>query len=176
MSRVLLADDSSQALRLGEQILTGQGFEVVSVTDGATALRRLSDVKPDLLIVDVYLPTRNGFDIARFVRSQEQHRHLPVIFAAGPADEFSEQDATNAGADVILRKPFEASALLGAVGKLIEKSAELRKNQDGTGTAAFDRNTVRAAVTLALDAAMPAMIEELTERVLLALSHTHPLN
>ncbi len=173
MSRVLLADDSSQALRLGEQILTAQGFEVVSVTDGATALRRLSDVKPDLLIVDVYLPTRNGFDIARFLRSQEQHRHLPIIFAAGPADEFNAQDATNAGADVILRKPFEASVLLGAVGKLIAENVERRKNGEGAGPAAFDRNTVRAAVTLALDAAMPAMIEELTERVLLALSYTH---
>ena len=176
MSRVLLADDSPQALRLGEQILTSQGFEVVSVTDGATTLRRLGDVKPDLLIVDVYLPSRNGFDIARFLRSQEQYRHLPVIFAAGPADEFSEQDATNAGADVILRKPFEASALLGAVGKLIEGSAASKKAQEGKGSAAFDRNTLRAAVTLALDAAMPVMIEELTERVLLALSHTSSVN
>ena len=49
MSRILLADDSPQALRLGEQILTAQGLEVVSVTDGAVALRRLDDVKPDLL-------------------------------------------------------------------------------------------------------------------------------
>ena len=64
MSRILLADDSPQALRLGEQILTTQGFEVVSVTDGATALRRLPDVKPDLLIADIYLPTRNGFELA----------------------------------------------------------------------------------------------------------------
>src|SRR5690242_3643568 len=122
MSRILLADDSPQALRLGEQILTAQGFEVVSVTDGATALRRLDDVNPDLLITDVYLPTRNGFEVTRFLRSQERYQHLPVIFAAGPSDEFDEQDATNAGANVILRKPFEASALSSAVHKLLEAS------------------------------------------------------
>jgi DNA-binding response OmpR family regulator len=171
MSRILLADDSPQALRLAEQILTGQGIEVVSVTDGAIALRRLSDVNPDLLITDVFLPTKNGFDLARFLRSQAQYRHMPVIFAAGPADEFNEQDAKNAGADVILHKPFEASVLLGAVQKLLAQSAAARADKKQGENTGLDRNAIRAAVTLALDTAMPAMIEELTERVLLALSH-----
>jgi CheY-like chemotaxis protein len=69
MSRILLADDSPQALRLGEQILTGNGLEVVSVTDGATAMRRLEDVKPDLFIVDIYLPTKTGFDLVRYMKT-----------------------------------------------------------------------------------------------------------
>lgn len=171
MNRILLADDSPQALRLAEQILTGQGIEVVSVTDGAIALRRLPDVNPDLLITDVYLPTRSGFDLARFLKSQDQYRHIPVIFAAAPIDEFNEQDAKNAGADIILRKPFEASALLGAVQQLLERSTSLPK--DGAvanGKAALDRHSIRAAVTLALDSAMPALIDELTERVVLALA------
>jgi CheY-like chemotaxis protein len=170
MSRILLADDSPQALRLAEQILSSQGLEVVSVTDGAVALRRMADVKPDVLITDVYLPTKNGFDLARFLRAQPEHRHVGVIFAAGPADEFNEQDARNAGADEILRKPFEASALLEAVHRLAGRSAA--ENADiGDAPPALDRNSIRAAVTLALDTAMPALIEELTERVLLALSH-----
>ncbi len=170
MSRILLADDSPQALRLAEQILTGQGFEVVSVTDGATALRRLDDVKPSLLVTDIYLPTRNGFELARFLRSQEKYRYLPLIFAAGPTDEFNEQDATNAGADLILRKPFEASALLGAVQKLLEVNETSRSSQDESVATTLDLSTIRAAVTLALDSAMPAMIEELTARVMLAIS------
>lgn len=168
-SRILLADDSPQALRLGEQILRTQGIEVVSVTDGAIALRRLADVNPDLLIVDVFLPTRNAFDLARFLRSQPQYSHIPIVFAAGPADQFDEQDAKNAGADVILKKPFEASILLSAIQPLLDRSKATR-NGSSAQTNALDRNTVRAAVTLALDAAMPAMIEELTDRVLLALT------
>lgn len=171
MSRILLADDSPQALRLAEQILRSQGIEVVSVTDGAVALRRLADVNPDLLITDVYLPTKNGFDLARFLKSQAQYRHIPVIFAAAPADQFEEQDAKNAGADVILRKPFEASALLGAVEQLLAQGAAERTDGDPAATAALDRNSIRAAVTLALDTAMPSLIEELTERVMLALAH-----
>ncbi|MDQ2843599.1 MAG: response regulator [Acidobacteriota bacterium] len=171
MSRILLADDSPQALRLAEQILTAQGFEVVSVTDGATALRRIGDVDPDLVITDVYLPTRSGFEVARFLRAQEQYRRLPVIFAAAPSDEFDEQDARNAGADIILRKPFEASALSSAVQQLLAKTAASEDGNRANGRTSFDRNAIRAAVTLALDSAMPVMIEELTERVLLALAH-----
>jgi CheY-like chemotaxis protein len=170
MSRVLLADDSPQALRLAEQILKSQGLEVVSVTDGAIAMRRLSDVKPDVLITDVYLPTKNGFDLARFMRTEPEFRDIPIIFAAAPIDEFNETDARNAGADHIIRKPFEASALLGAVEKLIaQRNASKSKAQPAESE--FDRNSVRAAVTLALDSAMPALIDELTERVVMALSH-----
>lgn len=168
MSRILLADDSPQALRLAEQILSSQGVEVVSVTDGAVALRRIADVQPDILIVDVYLPTKNGFELARFLRAQPQHRHIGVIFAAGPADEFNEQDARNAGADVILRKPFEASALLAAVHQLVGRSVPAIS---GSAAVPLDRSSIRAAVTLAVETAVPALIEELTERVLLALSH-----
>jgi CheY-like chemotaxis protein len=169
MSRILLADDSAHALRLAEQILSSQGIEVVSVSDGAVALRRLADASPDLLITDVFLPTKSGFDLARFVKSQASYRHIPIIFAATPADKFEEQDAKNAGADVILRKPFEASALMSAVQPLLERSQASRNGSPSEP--ALDRRTVRAAVTLALDAAMPALIEELTERVLFALAH-----
>jgi len=171
MSRVLLADDSPQALRLAEQILTSQGLEVVSVTDGAVALRRLSDVNPDLLIIDVYLPSKNGFELARFLRSQAQYRQVPIIFAATPADQFEEQDAKNAGADVILRKPFEATALLTAVQDLLQKRGSEPTDPHEQATVVLDRTSIQAAVTLALDTAMPALIEELTERVLLALTH-----
>ena len=170
MSRILLADDSPQALRLAETILKGHGIEVVSVTDGAIALRRLPDVDPDLLITDVFLPTQSGFDLARFLKSQAEYRHIPIIFAAAPVDKFEEQDAKNAGAEMVLRKPFEASVLLAAVEPLLARSQAARAQKTPAANDRFDRHTIRAAVTLALDAAMPAMIEELTERVLIALS------
>ena len=169
MSRVLLADDSPQALRLAERILGEGGLEVVSVTDGTTALRRLPDVNPDILLVDVYLAGQTGFEIARFIRSQPQYQHLRIIFAAAPADEFEERDARNAGADVILRKPLEASALLGAVRSLLEESRTLQSSAAPRPPVA-DRHSVQAAVTVALDSAMPSLIEELTERMLLVLA------
>jgi CheY-like chemotaxis protein len=167
MKRILLADDSQQALRLGEQILAGQGIQVVSVTDGATALRRLADVDPDVLVVDVFLPAKNGFELARFIKAQPEWKHIGIVFAAGIADEFDEQDARNAGAEIVLRKPFEASALLGAIQPLLQR-AETERSKKTDGPPGVDRAMVRSAVTLALDSAMPALIEELTERVMIA--------
>jgi CheY-like chemotaxis protein len=170
MSRILLADDSPQALRLGEQILSTQGLEVVSVTDGAVAMRRLSDVNPDLFIADIYLPTKNGFELARFMKAEPAFADIPIVFAAAPADVFNEQDAKNAGADAILKKPFEASSLLDTVQTLLEKRAQSHRNAKAATNNTLDRASIRAAVTLALDSAMPVLIDELTERVILALS------
>jgi CheY-like chemotaxis protein len=60
MSRILLADDSPHAQRMGELILREEGYEVVTITDGATVLLRLPDVDPDLILVDVTMPTKSG--------------------------------------------------------------------------------------------------------------------
>ena len=158
-------------MRLGEQIPRTQGIEVVSVTDGARALRRLEDVNPDLLIVDVYLAHQKWVRIRRASCGRKKLPPYSDDLRRRARDEFNEQDAKNAGADVIFRKPFEASLLLGAVQELLEgRGAQAGSRRNGD-QGACDRSTVRAAVTLALDSAMPAMIEELTERVLLALSH-----
>lgn len=170
MSRILLADDSPQALRLAEQILSEQGIEIVSVTDGATALQRLSDVDPDLIITDVYLPTKNGFDLARYVKAQAKHKRVRIVFAAGIQDKFDPQDAKNAGADAILQKPFEASALLSTVRPLLEQATAERDGAVDAETTTTDSHSVRAAVTLALESATPVLIEELTQKVLLALT------
>jgi len=172
MKRILLADDSQQALRLGERLLAGQGIEVVSVTDGATALRRLSDVDPDLLITDVYLPAKNGFELARYIKAQPEWKHVRVVFAAGITDEFDEQDAKNAGAEAILRKPFEASALMGVVQSLLEQAEANRAKRSGSESG-IDRNMIRAAVTLAIESAIPVLIEELTDRVMVAVRQSN---
>jgi CheY-like chemotaxis protein len=69
MNRILLADDSPHAQRMGERILREEGYEVVSVTDGETALLRLADVDPDVIIADVFLPGRSGMEICRYVKA-----------------------------------------------------------------------------------------------------------
>jgi len=175
MNRILLADDSPQALRLAEQILNSRESQVVSVTDGATALHRLVDFDPDLFICDVYLPTKNAFELARYLKAQPSHKRVRIVFAAGPADRFDEQDARNAGADAILRKPFEASALLAAIGPLLS-AARSEREEDTVPASVFDRPIVRAAVTLALETAMPVLINEITDRVLLALAQQRVSN
>lgn len=187
MARILLADDSPHAQRMGERILREEGFEVVSVTDGETALVRLADVDPDLILADVFLPGQSGFDICRRVKTDPRYRHARVVLTAGLLEPFDEDEARRAGCDAILKKPFEASAVMAAIQPLIAE-AQLARGLFADVIAAQtpvpepaqapppqppppDPERVRAAITLALDAALPAMIEEITERVLVALGH-----
>ena len=119
MSRILLADDSPHAQRMGERILREEGYEVVSVTDGDTALKRLADVDPDLIVCDVFLPGVNGFDLCRKVKAAPRHRHVRVVMTAGTLEVFDEDEARRAGADAIIKKPFEASVVMDTIKPLI---------------------------------------------------------
>jgi CheY-like chemotaxis protein len=185
MSVILLADDSAHAQRMGERILREEGFEVVSLTDGETAVMRLADVDPDLVIADVFLPGRNGFDLCRHVKTE--CRHARVILTAGLLEKFNEEDARQAGCDAILRKPFEASVVMQTIRPLVQ-DAQLARGlfAEALATAppapvsdaspppraqAPDPQRIEAAITLALDAALPALIREITEKVLIALGH-----
>jgi PleD family two-component response regulator len=185
MSIILLADDSPHAQRMGERILREEGFEVVSLTNGETAMLRLADVDPDLVIADVFLPGRNGFELCRHVKSL--YRHVRVILTAGLLEQFDEDEARRAGCDAILKKPFEASVVMQTIRPLVAEAQMARGLfADAIAEASpipssapapppepvpLDAERVEAAITLALDAALPALIREITEKVLVALGH-----
>lgn len=176
---------------MGERILREEGFEVVSLTDGDAAMLRLPDVDPDVILADVFLPGKSGFDLCRYVKSEPRFKHVRVVLTAGLLEPFDEEEARRAGCDAILKKPFEASKLVTTIDPLV-KEAQLARGlfADIIGSATpetaapaeppqppeppppeIDPERVRAAITLALDAALPAMIQEITERVLIALGH-----
>jgi len=186
MSRILLADDSPHAQRMGERILREEGFEVVSLTDGDVALLRLADVDPDLILADVFLPGKSGLELCRHVKNDPSQRHIRVVLTAGLLEPFDEEEAVRAGCDAILKKPFEASKVMETIHPLVKEAqlarglfAEVLASAAATASAnapaavphEIDPERVRAAITLALDAALPAMIHEITERVLIALGH-----
>ncbi len=126
MSRILLADDSPHAQRMGERILRDEGYEVVSVTDGETALLRMADVDPDLILADVFLPGRSGLDLCSYVKSEPKHSHVRIVLTAGMLEAFDEEQALLAGADAIIKKPFEASAVIATLKPLLEAAREAK--------------------------------------------------
>ena len=190
MSRILLADHSPHAQRMGERILREEGFEVVSVADETAALARLKDVDPDLVIADVFLPggggDRGGLDLCRHVK--KFHRHVRVILTAGQLELLDEEEARAAGCDAVLRKPFEASMVIGTIRSLVQEAKLARglfaealavmppvpvsdAPASPAGQAPPDPERIQAAITLALDAALPNLVREITEKVLVALGH-----
>ncbi len=126
MSRILLVDDSPHAQRMGERILSDEGYEVVTVSNADSALIRLEDVDPDVVLADTVMPGRTGYDICQYVKMSPRHRHVRVILTAGVLEPFDEAQTQRVEADGTLKKPFEASALLAAVKPLAEEAARLR--------------------------------------------------
>lgn len=190
MSRILLVDDSPHAQRMGERILTEEGYEVVTVSNADSALIRLDDVDPDVVLADTVMPGRTGYEICQYLKMSPRHRHVRVILTAGVLESLDEEHSKRVEADATLKKPFEASALLAAVKPLAEAAAKAREGSDSSGqrssspdapahvapfVAVVDSEQVRAAVTVALDAAMEKMVEEITRRVLAALNSKRSL-
>jgi len=187
MSRVLLVDDSPHAQRMGERILSDEGFEVVTVSNADAALVRLEDVDPDVIVADTVMPGRTGYEICQYVKLSPRHRHVKVILTAGVLEPFEEERIRQAEADGSLKKPFEASALVGMVRPLAEASAAARADAAAAKPASqavskapvapaapfiavVDAEQVRAAVTVALDASMANMVDEISRRVVAALN------
>ena len=189
MSRILLVDDSPHAQRMGERILSEEGYEVVTVSNADSALIRLDDVDPDVVLADVVMPGRTGYEICQYLKMSPRHRHVRVILTAGVMETLDEAAVARVEADATLTKPFEASALIAAVKPLAEAAekdrAALAPREPGAVArvpavaaapfvAVVDEEQVRAAVTVALDASMAVMVDEIAKRVMVSLATRKP--
>src|SRR2546426_6982218 len=86
--------------------LKDQGIEVVAVGNGEAAVRRIPDVHPDLVLADVFMPVKNGYEVCEFVKKDQRFSHIPVILLVGAFDPLDEHEAQRVGADGVLKKPF----------------------------------------------------------------------
>ncbi len=106
MAKILVADDNSNIQKMVGLALKDQGIDVVAVGNGEAAVRKISDVKPDLVLADVFMPVRNGYEVCKYVKDDSALSHIPVILLVGAFDPLDEQEAQRVGADGVLKKPF----------------------------------------------------------------------
>ena len=106
MPRILVADDNSNIQRMVGLALKDQGIDVVAVGNGEAAVRKISDIIPDLVLADVFMPVRNGYEVCQYVKTDPKLAHIPVILLVGAFDPLDEQEAQRVGADGVLKKPF----------------------------------------------------------------------
>src|SRR5262249_27606664 len=105
MPRILLADDSPHAQRMGERILSEEGYEVVTASDGASALIRLEDVDPDVVLADAIMPKRSGYEICQFIRMSPRHRRTRVLVTIGALETLDDALVKQIAPDGVLKKP-----------------------------------------------------------------------
>jgi CheY-like chemotaxis protein len=104
--KILVADDNSNIQKMVGLALKDQGIDVVAVGNGEAAVRKIADVRPDLVLADVFMPVRNGYEVCQFVKMDTALSHIPVILLVGAFDPLDEQEAQRVGADGVLKKPF----------------------------------------------------------------------
>jgi CheY-like chemotaxis protein len=119
MSRtILLADDSLTIQKVVELTFADTQYEVVAVSSGDELMQRLPELRPDLVICDVIMPGRDGYDVCQEIKSSSDYLHLPVILLTGTFEPFDRDRAIAVGCSEIITKPFEAKKLVDAVERL----------------------------------------------------------
>jgi CheY-like chemotaxis protein len=119
--KILLADDSVTAQNMGRKILSEAGYEVITVNNGSAALKKIAEQKPDLIILDVYMPGYGGLEVCQRIKDTRETARIPVLLTVGKLEPFKPEEARRVHADGFIIKPFEVSELLAALTKLEDK-------------------------------------------------------
>lgn len=120
-ARILAVDDSPTILEMIKAILAAGGYEVITASDGAEALDKARNEKPDLILLDVMLPKLDGYRVCRLLKFDQNYKHIPIIMLTAKAEEQAMATGIRTGADQYLTKPVEPDALLEAVAEELAK-------------------------------------------------------
>jgi CheY-like chemotaxis protein len=119
--KILLADDSVTAQNMGRKILADAGYEVITVNNGSAALKKIGEHKPDLIVLDVYMPGYSGLEVCQRLKEVAETARIPILLTVGKLEPFKTDEAKRVRADGFIVKPFEASELLSALSKMEDK-------------------------------------------------------
>jgi len=124
--KILVADDNANIQKMVVLAFEERGIQVVTVGNGEAAVRRMPDLNPDLVLADIFMPVRNGYEVCEFVKKDERFSHIPVILLVGAFDPLDEKEARRVGADGVLKKPFvPPDPLIAMVMSALEKNPKV---------------------------------------------------
>src|ERR1051325_10357547 len=118
-TRVLFVDQSALMQKMAAQAFAREKIEVIKVSNGDLATWLINQINPDIVIADVSLPDRNGYELCQYIKDDERHSHIPVVLLYWPGEKFDHAKAKPARADAYLAKPFEPQALVETARKLL---------------------------------------------------------
>jgi DNA-binding response OmpR family regulator len=137
---VLVAEDDEDILDLVRFRLERSGYDTVCARDGEQALQLACDCCPDVAVIDVMMPKRNGYDVTRRLRADERTEHLPVLLLTARVRDDDIERGFAAGADDYLEKPFSPEELRARVSSLRGAGAGPRRRHVIGASAAVRRN------------------------------------
>ncbi|MCU7853265.1 MAG: response regulator [Candidatus Thiodiazotropha sp. (ex Monitilora ramsayi)] len=118
--KILIVDDEPNIVLSVEFLMKRSGHDVVTATDGQQALDLLAEVDPDLMILDVMMPRKNGFEVCTEVRADQRFQKLPILILSAKGREAEVKKGLSLGADAYITKPFSTHELVEKVSELLQ--------------------------------------------------------
>jgi DNA-binding response OmpR family regulator len=131
MASVLIADDDPNILRALAFIVAEKGHTVSTAVDGEATLVAIAEQEPDLLILDVMMPKKNGYDVCRFLRSDPRHDDLRIIMLTAKGREADKRAGLDLGVDAYLTKPFAIGEVVDCVAAVLARPRFVRAAASG---------------------------------------------
>jgi CheY-like chemotaxis protein len=122
---LLLADDSVTIQRVIELTFADEDIKVIAVSDGDQAIAQLDSAPPDIVLADIGMPGRNGYEVAEYIKQSPRLAHIPVVLLTGAFEPVDQVKATAAGCDGVLAKPFEPQLVIERVKELLARQGRL---------------------------------------------------
>jgi CheY-like chemotaxis protein len=114
-SRILVADDSVTIQKVVELTFSKENFTLVQARSGEEAIRKAKEERPDLVLLDLVMPDKNGYEVCAALRAEPMLRGVPIILLAGTFETFDKERAAQVGANDYVTKPFESQQLISKV-------------------------------------------------------------
>jgi CheY-like chemotaxis protein len=120
--KILLADDSLTIQKVVELTFSDSDFDLVCVGNGSRALERVHEDRPDVILADVVMPEKNGYEVCEAIKGDPATSRIPVVLLTGTFEPFDRARAERIGADAIVSKPFDSQQLISQVEALLARS------------------------------------------------------
>ena len=156
--KLLLADDSVTIQKVVNLTFADEGIEVISVGDGDSAMQRIAESVPDVVLADVHMPGLNGYQICERLRHEPSTQDLPVVLLVGSFEPFDEAEAARVGANAYLTKPFQS------IRQLVSQVSDLMNSRAVTPAEAVTEFVAEPEAAPAPDAPDTSDIDHLYER------------
>ncbi len=117
--KILVVDDEPFLVMALKIRLEMVGYEVITAYDGLEGLNKAREEEPDLILLDVMLPKKNGYQVCQLLKFDEQYKHIPIIMLTAKGQKTDKEWGEKTGADVYMTKPFEDAELLAKIKELL---------------------------------------------------------
>ncbi len=117
--RVLVIDDSKTIRRSAENLLSKEGCDVITATDGFDALAKIADTRPEIIFVDIMMPRLDGYQTCALIKNNTEFKTTPVVMLSSKDGLFDKAKGRIVGSDQYITKPFSKDELLGTIRTLV---------------------------------------------------------